>query len=244
MKNQTKIIRLIIISLLALTSCINNSTDTKEQSLEVDNSEANTTSSSSNTSTFFKEVSIGKQVWMSENLNVERFRNGDIIPEAKSANEWKAYSDAGEAAWCYYNNDPANGNKYGKLYNWYAVKDPRGLVPMGWHVPTAEEWNVLTDYLGGAEIAGAKMRSKDSYGTNSSGFSALLGGYRSNDGTFYNSEAQGDWWSSSDYLFTDQQGNPISDNGVSCRLNYNSGILIFFYIHDKGHGFSVRCIKD
>jgi uncharacterized protein (TIGR02145 family) len=99
---------------------------------------------------------------------------------------------------------------------------------MGWHVPTDEEWTVLTDYLGGAEKAGAKMRSKDSYGTNSSGFSGLLCGYRSNDGLFYNIGAQGKWWSSSENLRFDQQGNPFENNVGSHALFYNTGNLISY----------------
>jgi uncharacterized protein (TIGR02145 family) len=88
-------------------------------------------------------ITIGTQVWMTENLNVEKFRNGDPIPEAKTEGEWKAYGEAGEAAWCNYDNDPKNGEKYSKLYNWYAVSDPRGLAPQGWHIPSDEEWGCL-----------------------------------------------------------------------------------------------------
>ena len=77
------------------------------------------------------EVTIGTQVWMTKNLDVATFRNGDPIPEATTEGDWKAYASAEEAAWCYYDNDPKNGKKYGKLYNWYAVNDPRGLAPNG-----------------------------------------------------------------------------------------------------------------
>ena len=95
-----------------------------------------------------KEVKIGQQVWTTENLNVDKFRNGEIIPEAKSEEEWIEAGDNKKPAWCYYNNDPSNGTKYGKLYNWYAVNDPRGLAPEGWHIPSDKEWDVLTNYLG------------------------------------------------------------------------------------------------
>ena len=117
------------------------------------------------------EVTIGNQVWMTKNLNVDKFRNGDVIPEAKSEEEWKKAGEEGKPAWCYYENDPANGAKYGKLYNWYAVNDLRGLAPEGYHVPTNDEWTVLIDYLGGGEVAGKKMKSKsgwDSYTTGGS----------------------------------------------------------------------------
>jgi uncharacterized protein (TIGR02145 family) len=105
----------------------------------------------------FKSVKIGTQTWMIENLNVERFRNGDLIPQAKTNDEWERAGENKKPAWCYYDNDPKNGAKYGKLYNWYAVNDPRGLAPAGWHVPTDTEWTTLGDYLG--NDAGMKMKS-------------------------------------------------------------------------------------
>ena len=89
----------------------------------------------------YKSVIIGKQEWMSQNLNV------DIIPEAKTEEEWEKAGEEKRPAWCYYDNDISNGEKYGKLYNCYAVSDPRGLAPKVWHVPTYDELNALTDYL-------------------------------------------------------------------------------------------------
>ena len=106
-----------------------------------------------------KSVLIGEQSWTSENLNVDRFRNGDLIPEAKTAEEWINAGKNKQAAWCYYNNDPNNEAKYGKLYNWHAVNDTRGLAPTGWHVPTEAEWTILSDFLGGENQAGTKMKS-------------------------------------------------------------------------------------
>jgi len=107
----------------------------------------------------YKTVTIGTQVWMKENLNVSTFKNGDPIPEVKTDEEWERAGELKQPAWCYYDNDPKNGTKYGKLYNWYAVNDPRGLAPSGYHVPTDEEWTILTDYLGGEDVAGTKMKS-------------------------------------------------------------------------------------
>ena len=88
-------------------------------------------------------VTIGTQVWMTKNLDVSTFRNGEIIPEAKTEDEWNAAGGNHTPAWCYYNNDPKNGEIYGKLYNCYAVDDSRGLAPAGWHVPTIEEWKLI-----------------------------------------------------------------------------------------------------
>jgi uncharacterized protein (TIGR02145 family) len=113
----------------------------------------------------YKTVTIGAQVWMSKNLDVSTFRNGDPIPEAKTDAEWEAAGENKQPAWCYYDNDAKNGTKYGKLYNWYAVNDPRGLAPAGYHVPTDAEWTTLEDYLG--NDAGKKMKSTtgwESYG--------------------------------------------------------------------------------
>jgi len=106
------------------------------------------------------EVTIGSQVWMTKNLDVSTFRNGDPIPEAKTDEEWKKAGENGEPAWCYYNNNPDNGERYGKLYNWYAVNDSRGLAPEGWKIPSNKDWRRLTDFLGGQKVAGTKMRSK------------------------------------------------------------------------------------
>ena len=96
-----------------------------------------------------QSVTIGKQVWMTKNLDVGTFRNGYPIPEAKTNEEWVNAGLNKQPAWCYYQNDPTNGEKYGKLYNWYAVNDSRGLTPEGWHIPSENEWEILFRYLGG-----------------------------------------------------------------------------------------------
>jgi uncharacterized protein (TIGR02145 family) len=113
---------------------------------------------------FAQSVTIGTQTWTTKNLDVATFRNGDAIPQAKTDEEWQAAGKNKQAAWCYYNNDPKNGTKYGKLYNWYAVNDARGLAPAGWHVPTDQEWTVLSTFLGGEESAGEKMKMSPVYG--------------------------------------------------------------------------------
>jgi uncharacterized protein (TIGR02145 family) len=109
---------------------------------------------------------------MVENLNVSTFRNGDPIPEAKTNEEWEKAGKNKQPAWCYYDNDPKNGAKYGKLYNWYAVSDPRGLAPAGWHVPSQEEWEILIKNLQGT--ASEKMKTKD--GWNGYGCMRCFGG--------------------------------------------------------------------
>jgi hypothetical protein len=102
-------------------------------------------------------VKIGNQVWTKENLNVSKYRNGDIIPQVTNQTEW---SNLTTGAWCYYENSTANGTTYGKLYNWYAVNDPRGLAPQGWHVSSNDEWTVLTTFLGGKALREAKLKKR------------------------------------------------------------------------------------
>jgi uncharacterized protein (TIGR02145 family) len=192
-----------------------------------------------NTGSINYEVTIGKQVWMTQNLNVDKFLNGDAIPEAETDGEWRAYGQAGEAAWCYCNNDPKNREKYGKLYNWYAVNDPRGLAPKGWHIPSDTEYTVLIPYLDGVKKAGAKMKSKVGWfnggnGTNSSGFSGLPGGYRNSDGTFSGIDSLGYWWSSAEYNTGTAWGFGLSSFDGD----------VFRYNADKELGISVRCLRD
>ena len=188
---------------------------------------------------YAQTVTIGTEVWMTKNLNVDKFRNGDPIPQAKTDDEWKKAGVNKQPAWCYYENDPANGAKYGKLYNWYAVSDSRGLAPVGYHIPSDAEWTILSDYLGGAEKAGAKMKSKqgwaeDGNGTNTSGFSGLPGGSRYYSGTFYTIGKCGYWWSST-------EGSTA--NAWYRGLGYKYGGVSRYY-DDKEVGFSVRCLRD
>jgi uncharacterized protein (TIGR02145 family) len=110
----------------------------------------------------FKEkentVKIGTQIWMNKNLDVATYRNGDTILHITNWGEW-AYSEQITGAWCWYNFDSSKyADKYGKLYNWYAVNDPRGIAPLGFHIPTDAEWNTLATYLGGANVAGGQLK--------------------------------------------------------------------------------------
>jgi uncharacterized protein (TIGR02145 family) len=184
-------------------------------------------------------VTIGTQVWMTKNLDVDRFRNGDPIPEVKTNEEWENAGENEQPAWCYYDNNPKNGEKYGKLYNWYAVKDSRGLAPIGYHIPSYKEWSKLTDNLGGEEVAGYKMKStsgwvKNGNGSNSSGFSGLPGGHRYDDGTFDNIGEYADWWSSTEFgSYTAWHISLDCKSGSVSSIDYMPEL-----------GFSVRCLKD
>jgi uncharacterized protein (TIGR02145 family) len=187
-------------------------------------------------------VEIGEQEWMIENLNVRVFRNGDPIPEAQTNATWEKAGDEGQPAWCYYGMDSTYEDKYGKLYNWYAVNDPRGIAPQGWHVPSNYEWQTLIDYLGGESVAGGKMKesgitywkSPNTGATNKSGFAALAGGLRYSDGEFNDLGDDAYFWSSTEYS---------SDYAWYRILGYYFSNVYRNY-YDKQHGFSVRCIRD
>jgi uncharacterized protein (TIGR02145 family) len=203
-------------------------------------------------STSLNEVTIGTQVWSSKNLDLSTFRNGDSIPQAKTDDEWKAADMNKQPAWCYYKNDPENGTKYGKLYNWYAVIDPRGLAPEGFHIPSDEEWELLSEELAGflnnesdrgEELeVGTKMKSENGWiengnGFNSSGFSGLPGGVRYHDGSFFDIGSFGCWWSSEE----DQSGDL---DAYYWRLTSEDGYFDGQSDEGKLYGFSVRCLRD
>lgn len=185
----------------------------------------------------YKKVKIGSQIWMIENLNVTKFRNGERIPEAKSIADWTRAGKNKKAVWCYYENDKKNGAKFGKLYNYYALTDSRGLAPVGWRIPSASDWKKLESKLG--KTPGLKMKSKNGWdkegnGTNESQFSGFPGGYRGIDGKFYFKGQNGYWWI---------LGDAKTKNVVCRNLNFKYDFLINLRA-TKETGFSVRCIKE
>ncbi len=199
----------------------------------------------------YATVLIGEQCWFAENLRSENYDNGDAIPSGLSESEWQSTSsgavvvygegssdcndyspdgDACDEAWSL--------NEYGRLYNWYAVEDTRGLCPSGWHVPTDEEWTVMTDHLGSASVAGDQMKTTYGWfnggsGTNSSGFSGFPGGDRNFFGVYNGAGNYGVWWSSS----------PIGSVAWSRYLSFHYESVLR-YDNQLRNGFSVRCIQD
>lgn len=255
-------------------------------------------------------VTIGKQVWTTKNLNLKTFQNGDTIYQAKSQEEWKRAEENHQAAWCYLDNDTTNGIKYGILYNWFAINDPRGLAPAGYHIPSETEWDTLRNFLG--SNCGEKMKSAEiivstfsfieeggyyeqkyvpcsncSYwtekqkennpcssckntrgktvstgkyipktkkkveekhnigwnGNNSSGFSGLPGGYRTELGYFPVVVNDCYWWS-----VTERFGNALDsrDNSSAKYVSLKSldDYSLLYGNLLKGNGCYVRCIKD
>jgi uncharacterized protein (TIGR02145 family) len=186
----------------------------------------------------YKTVRIGRHVWMSENLRVTHYRNGDAIPETRNAAEWSAVENG---AWAAYENNRENGVRYGFLYNWHAVNDPRGLAPKGWHVATDGEWSELAEALGGEEKAGGALKAPGQWkqsgtaGQKASGFNALpSGARRDSDGQFVVLGEFARFWTSS----------TASAGKVFARaLGYYDGALRRGEVGKK-NGFSVRCVKE
>jgi uncharacterized protein (TIGR02145 family) len=182
----------------------------------------------------YKTVKIGRQVWMAENLSIDKISNEEEFSEIKTAKEWKEANENGKPAWCYYNFDKSNTTK---LYNWYAVH--ADLAPPGWHLPSEDEWEQLIKFLGGKYIAGGKLKSKTGWknngnGTNSVGFSGIPSGWCNYLGKFNDISKYGSWWSTWEY-----GGDNAWIHIISKFDNEIGNITV-----DKGYGLAVRCIKD
>ncbi len=201
----------------------------------------------------YPTVTIGTQVWMSENLRTTKYRDGSNIPvvtdNTQWANNWNNGNPLSQPMMCWYNNDQATytANKFGALYNWYAINPAtngnKNVCPTGWHVPTDAEWTTLTTFLGGESVAGGKMKSlgtqywlgPNTNATNSSGWSGLPGGNRNDGGTFSDIGNYGDWWSST-------ENNTYF--AWSRYLYYYNGVVDRYDFANKTGGFSVRCVRD
>ena len=191
----------------------------------------------------YKTVYIGTQQWMGENLKVSKYNDGTEIPNVTDNIQWGKLTTG---AWVYYNNDINYNNDYGKLYNWYALgiltNGNKNVCPVGWHIPNDNEFSVLIDYLGGASLAGGKLKESGllhwktpNYdASNSSLFTALPSGMIDTNGGFSYINEYGYFWSISE-----------ASNGSAWRrnLNFENGYS-HSYSYDKSVGFSVRCLKD
>ena len=183
----------------------------------------------------YKTIEIGTQIWMAENLATTRFNDGTEISLATSNTSWFL---ATEAAYSWYNNVTIS---YGALYNWYAVNTGK-LCPSGWHVSSDEDWTTLAAFLGGSAASGAKLKeagtihwqAPNSGADNSSGFTALPGGYRYYNGAYNALTRYGYWWTSTESSSANAYGRDL-------YYGYNDLDRIS---SDKRSGASVRCIKD
>ena len=186
----------------------------------------------------YRVVKIGNQTWMAENLKATKFNDATPIPLVSDKNAWNGSM---APAFCWYENDTVYKNKYGALYNGYAVNSNK-LCPTGWHVSTDGEWQTMTDFLGGKNIAGGKLKESgtnswkdpDPGATNESGFSALPGGTRFSNGLFFTIKTAGYWWTFSGASTL----NGWYWNIISSKSSVNR------VFNDSTNGFSVRCVKD
>ena len=193
----------------------------------------------------YNTVKIGTQVWMKENLNVTKYQNGDDIPYVPSS-LWSAIK---YGAWCYYDNDPGNGVKYGKLYNWYAAIDPRGLAPLGWHVSNIQDWTNLVTSLNatngnvGSDLKAVTTdwQSPNVGATNFSGFTGLPGGLRSNNdgGAGFYKINQAGWWLMVGGSKPEFKGMVYENGGLNPINSTN-----YWNYFDVNTGASIRCVKD
>ncbi len=256
-----------ITSLYNSNSCIANITNNdtsicRGSSITLNAATVNAASVTDINGNVYPSVNIGTQTWMQKNLNVSKYKNGDIIPQVTNATQWAALTTG---AWCWYNNDSATyAATYGKLYNWYAVNDPRGLAPEGWHVPSDGEWNKLVKYLDvngdtsgfqltqvtQSSIMGGLIKdtgtinwlSPNTGANNLSGFKAIGSGYRdngNNGSSGYSSLKTGAYWWSLNYI--DSIGHnyrSVFNNGSTFVRFYNQQLIT------RNFGFSVRCLKN
>lgn len=200
-------------------------------------------------------VTICEQDWMLKNLDVDTYRDGSPITHAQTDVEWLEAGAAGTGAWCYYENNTSNGPIYGKLYNYYAVIDPRGLAPEGWHVSYGPDFNQLNDCLesdngndrggqmksiGTIEEGTGLWHSPNTSATNSSGFTGLPGGSRQDDGTFAGIGDLGAWW-----ITTEENTYEAGGFALSAEINqlYAEGSVTYGATYGAS-GISVRCVRD
>jgi len=228
---------LLIICVAGLTSC--------SKDKDKDTPDNSVTDADGNK---YSTVKIGTQTWMAENLKTTKYNDGTAITNVTDGTAWKNLTTG---AWCNYDNDAGNNITYGRLYNWYAVNTGK-LCPKGWHIPTDAEWTALRTYMG--TDAGIKLKakgnltdgtglwlkstSKNTEGTNESGFTGLPGGNRNGGGVgeFGTISYIGVWWSSTAY----------DDDDALYRFllsTESKGIEGGYYV-TKSQGFSCRCMKD
>jgi uncharacterized protein (TIGR02145 family) len=177
--------------------------------------------------------------WTKANYDGTTFRNGDPIPEVTDRATWASLTTP---AWCYYNNNAANNSTYGKLYNWYAINDPRGFAPLGYRVPTKNDWETLISCLGGPNVAGGKLKgtlnweAPNTGATNESLFKAIGGGYRLHTVIydFYLLDVAAFFWTSTEF---------DANEAFDISLN-NSSAIALIGNYNKTEGRSVRLIKE
>jgi len=193
----------------------------------------------------YTAITIGTQVWLKENLQTTKLNDGTPIPLVADKAAWAVCTTP---AYCLYDNILANKTNYGVLYNWYAIGSDK-LCPEGWHVPSESELAELFAFLGGKSIAGGKLKTTGTVesgdglwhqpntgATNTSGFSALPGGFRNSNGNLFDLGYSALWWASTEYPPDNAYPFWINNDALTVGDNINGWL--------KGSGLSVRCLKD
>lgn len=240
---------IIILVFAAAISCTNSKTEkqtpvvnTDEEKLNIEllpQEKSNSTKARQEQAGKYETVIIGNQIWMVKNLEVNNFRNGDEIPYAETAEEWRKAAETQSPAWCYYDNDEANEKKYGKLYNWYAVNDSRGLAPESWIIPNREDWKLLEKKIEGLTLNATKLMSAEwDKGKEKTGFNALPGGGRFSKGEYEGIGEYAYFWSSQN----DKNKYDEQERAYSLTLMAFSD-LSMISSYPKKYGLSVRCFK-
>jgi len=186
---------------------------------------------------YYPVVTIGSQIWLAENLNTSRFRNNVAIADKTNDSGWGTTTNAAYSDYA----SPSTSRTYGKLYNGYAVTNLNNLAPVGWHIPTDTDWTLLSDFLGGLNRSGSKLKEKgvshwmteNTDATNETGFTALPGGTRSTDGNMYDFGSIGYWWSAT-------EGSNVNSSWYRYLQNSSGDLFRAFY--NKNAGMSVRCV--
>jgi uncharacterized protein (TIGR02145 family) len=187
--------------------------------------------------TLIQSITIGSQNWSNKNLSVKHFRNGDTIQYVSNADEWKKANDAKIPAWCYYADRPINGKNYGLMYNWYAIVDKRGLAPLGWHIPSRNEWFKLFEHFGGDSLAGPELKNKVLWygsGNDRSEMNILPAGGRNMYGVFhFGIGGSVAFWTSTEF-----------NSEMAYCIYFGDKDKVTNSTTEKSHGYYLRCIKD
>jgi uncharacterized protein (TIGR02145 family) len=192
-----------------------------------------------------EEIKIGNQIWMNKNLDVDAFSNGNSIKQAKDASEWVIALGNEEPAWCYYEFNESKGKKYGKIYNWYAIQDKRGLAPKNWKIPDGTDAEILENFLDHSPSSVNKLKSKTEWlenknGSNDIGFNALPGGYLFNlfgVVNFVGLGEQSSFWCLNKYSDKDKL------NAFAFGVSIVPDDFITSSFFPRDNGYYVRCIK-
>lgn len=213
----------------------NTATNTKPIEPKKESSSVTSSTNTGNPSGDGSFVQVGKQMWASKNLDTDRFANGEAITEAKTAEEWTAAGEKKQPVWSYYENKTSNGTTYGKLYNWFAITDPRNLCPAGSHVATDKDWASLITAVGKSPANQIKSAEwGEGKASDNFHFAANAGGMRFGTGKFSSLDIEGYWWTATEASSSYASG--IFIGSVSDAISKRS--------YKKENGFAVRCVKD